>query len=126
VLRVKLAHLDAWNARRAAVAAAYLQGLGGSGMVLPHVPEWASPAWHLFVVRHPQRDALQQRLSLAGVGTLIHYPIPPHKQAAYPDAGLSPEAFPLASRMADEVLSLPMGPHLPMDDALAVVAAVRC
>ena len=126
VLRVKLAHLDAWNARRAAVAAAYLQGLGGSGMVLPHVPEWASPAWHLFVVRHPQRDALQQRLSEAGVGTLIHYPIPPHKQAAYANAGFAPEAFPLASQMADEVLSLPMGPHLTIDDATAVVAVARC
>lgn len=126
VLRVKLARLDAWNARRVDVAAAYLQGLDGCGLALPHVPEWAAPAWHLFVVRHPQRDALQQRLSEAGVGTLIHYPIPPHRQAAYAVAGFAPEAFPLASRMADEVLSLPMGPHLPMDGALAVVAAARC
>ena len=126
VLRVKLAHLDAWNARRADAAAAYLQGLHGCGLVLPHVPEWAAPAWHLFVVRHPQRDALQQRLSEAGVGTLIHYPIPPHRQAAYADAGFAQEAFPIASRMADEVLSLPMGPHLSINDAMAVVAAARC
>lgn len=125
VLRVKLAHLDAWNARRAEVAVAYLQGLDGRGLVLPHVPEWAAPAWHLFVVRHPQRDALQQRLSDAGVGTLIHYPIPPHRQAAYANAGLSPDAFPIASRMADEVLSLPMGPHLAMGVAARVIAAVQ-
>ena len=125
VLRVKLAHLDAWNARRAAVAAAYLQDLGDSGLLLPHVPEWASPVWHLFVVRSAQRDALQQRLSDAGVGTLIHYPIPPHQQAAYANAGLSPAAFPIASRMADEVLSLPMGPHLAMGDAARVIAAVQ-
>lgn len=125
VLRVKLAHLDAWNARRVDVAAAYLQGLDGCGLALPHVPQWASPAWHLFVVRHPQRDALQQRLSEAGVGTLIHYPIPPHRQAAYADAGFAPEAFPIASRMADEVLSLPMGPHLATADALRVFEAVR-
>ena len=126
VLRVKLARLDAWNARRADVAATYLQGFGESGLLLPHVPDWASPAWHLFVVRHPQRDALQQRLQEAGVGTLIHYPIPPHRQAAYAEAGFAPDAFPIASRMADEVLSLPMGPHLSIDDAMAVVAAGRC
>ena len=125
VLRVKLAHLDAWNARRAAVAGAYLQGLGDSGLLLPHVPEWAAPAWHLFVVRHPQRDALQQRLSEVGVGTLIHYPIPPHKQAAYAVAGFAPDAFPLASRMADEVLSLPMGPHLASEDAKRVIGAMH-
>jgi dTDP-4-amino-4,6-dideoxygalactose transaminase len=125
VLRVKLAHLDAWNARRADVAAAYLQGLEGSGLVLPHVPEWAAPAWHLFVVRHPQRDALQQRLSEAGVGTLIHYPIPPHRQAAYADAGFEQEAFPIASRMADEVLSLPMGPHTGPSAANEVIQACR-
>lgn len=126
VLRVKLAYLDAWNARRSDVAVAYLNGLSGSALVLPHVPEWAAPAWHLFVVRHPQRDALQQRLSDAGVGTLIHYPIPPHRQAAYANAGFAPEAFPIASRVSDEVLSLPMGPHLHMNDALKAIAAAKC
>lgn len=125
VLRVKLAHLDAWNARRTEVAAAYLQGLAGSGLVLPHVPDWASPAWHLFVVRHPQRDAFQQRLSNAGVSTLIHYPIAPHRQAAYEDDGFAVDVFPIASRIADEVLSLPMGAHLGMEDALRVVQASR-
>jgi dTDP-4-amino-4,6-dideoxygalactose transaminase len=125
VLRVKLAHLDAWNARRASVAAAYLQGLEGHGLVLPHVPEWAEPAWHLFVVRHPQRDALQQRLTAAGVGTLIHYPIPPHRQAAYAEAGFAADAFPIASGMADEVLSLPMGPHLGLEDAARAIGVVR-
>lgn len=125
VLRVKLAHLDAWNVRRASVAAAYLQGLEGHRLVLPHVPEWAEPVWHLFVVRHPQRDALQQRLTAAGVGTLIHYPIPPHRQAAYAEAGFSADAFPIASGMADEVLSLPMGPHLGLEDAARAIGVVR-
>lgn len=125
VLRVKLAHLDSWNARRADVAGAYLKGLDGSCLVLPYVPEWAAPAWHLFVVRHPQRDALQQSLHEAGVGTLIHYPIPPHRQAAYANAGFAPDEFRIASRMADEVLSLPMGPHLPMDAAARVIEALR-
>lgn len=125
VLRVKLAHLDAWNARRADVAAAYLQGLDGCGLALPHVPEWAAPAWHLFVVQHQQRDALQQRLSEAGVGTLIHYPIPPHRQAAYVDEGFAVDAFPIASRMADQVLSLPMGPHLASEQVSDIIAATR-
>ena len=125
VLRVKLAHLDAWNARRAEVARTYLEGLVDSGLTLPHVPEWAEPVWHLFVVRHPQRDALQQRLTEAGVGTLIHYPIPPHRQAAYAEAGFANEAFPISSRMAGEVLSLPMGPHLSAEQSNAVIAAFR-
>ena len=83
ILRVKLAHLDEWNARRRAIAARYQRGLAGCGLTLPHVPEWAEPVWHLYVVQHPQRDALQQALTDAGVGTLIHYPIPPHRQQAY-------------------------------------------
>ena len=125
VLRVKLQHLDAWNARRAAVAQRYCDGLAGSGLVLPQVPAWAEPAWHLFVVRHPQRDALHKHLADAGIGSLIHYPIPPHQQQAYAEAGFASSAFPLASRMADEVLSLPMGPQLATGQADAVVAAVH-
>lgn len=125
VLRVKLAHLDEWNARRAGVARTYLEGLSGSGLTLPYMPDWAEPAWHLFVVRYPQRDALQQRLTEAGVGSLIHYPIPPHRQAAYAGAAFTTEAFPIASRLADEVLSLPMGPHLPMNDVDQAITAIR-
>lgn len=125
VLRVKLQHLDGWNARRAALAAQYLQGLTGTGLVLPQVPEWAEPSWHLFAVRHPRRDALQQRLSDAGIGSLIHYPIPPHKQQAYAGAGFAPDAFPIASQMANEMLSLPMGPHLASEQINAVIAAMK-
>jgi len=125
VLRVKLAHLDAWNARRTVVANRYLEGLADTGLVLPQVPEWAMPAWHLFVVRSSRRDALQQRLTDAGIGSLIHYPIPPHRQHAYASAGFAHDAFPIAARMADEVLSVPMGPHLPTDHVSAVIAALR-
>ena len=123
VLRVKLRHLDEWNGRRSALARQYLAALAGSGLLLPQVPEWAEPAWHLFVVRHPRRDALQQRLTEAGIGSLIHYPIPPHKQRAYAEARFATDAFPLASHMADEVLSLPIGPHLAGLQADAVIAA---
>ena len=127
VLRVKLMHLDAWNARRTAMARQYLDGLRGSSLILPYVPDWAEPAWHLFVVRHPQRDELQAKLAEAGIGTLIHYPIPPHRQAAYAHAGFAKGAFPIASRMADEVLSLPMGPHLEDDQMREVISVInRC
>ena len=125
VLRVKLAHLDAWTDRRHGVAALYAEGLRDSGLILPHVPDWAEPAWHLYVVRSPARDALQKHLQDAGVGTLIHYPIPPHRQEAF--AGLPPPAagLPLADRLAQEVISLPMGPHLTPGQAAEVIGAVR-
>ena len=126
VLRVKLRVLDEWNGRRKAIAANYLRDLegryweegeahsGGSppSIILPAVPEWADPVWHLFVLRHPNRNQLQQRLMQAGIQTMIHYPIPPHKQQAYINHGASEKELLLASRLADEVLSLAIGPHL--------------
>lgn len=125
VLRVKLGQLDAWTERRRTIAAIYAEGLKDSGLILPDVPDWANPAWHLYVVRCRDRDKLQSSLTEAGVGTLIHYPIPPHMQSAYAGLELSREALPLAWQLANEVLSLPMGPHLPPADARAVVAAIK-
>ncbi|MES2785421.1 MAG: DegT/DnrJ/EryC1/StrS family aminotransferase [Pseudomonadota bacterium] len=125
ILRVKLAHLDEWNDRRSVCAAAYTHGLADCGLQLPHVPEWAKSAWHLYVVRHRSRDALQGSLDEAGVGTLIHYPIPPHRQGAYKSARLQTDAFPLAERMADQVLSLPMGPHVNAEQINMVIEAIR-
>lgn len=124
VLRVKLRHLEAWTQRRRAIAAAYSAGLRESGLVLPHVPEWADPVWHLYVVRSPDRDALQARLTEAGIGTLIHYPIPAHRQTAYVDLRPPVGMLPLAETLAAEVLSLPIGPHLIETDAAAVVRAI--
>ena len=112
ILRVKLGRLDEWNARRSAIAQSYQQGLADCGLGLPQVPDWAEPVWHLYVVRSPQRDALQAHLSKAGVGSLIHYPISPHLQQAYASLGYQPGDFPIAEAMASAVLSLPMGPHL--------------
>lgn len=123
VLRAKLPYLDAWNDRRSDLAQRYLVGLAGSSVILPTVPAWADPVWHLFVIRHPQRDTLQQRLRDAGVDTLIHYPIPPHRQQAYAGAAWPENAWPLASLLADEVLSLPIGPHLHPDQVDTIVAA---
>lgn len=125
ILRVKLAHLDDWNARRSAIAAQYQQGLAGCGLTLPHVPVWAEPAWHLYVVLNPQRDAIQKSLADVGVGTLIHYPIPPHRQQAYATAAFTAESFPLASCMADKVLSLPIGPHLCTADVAEIIEATN-
>lgn len=124
VLRVKLGHLDAWNARRKALARLYAGSLANRGVGLPQVPEWAEPSWHLFVVRSPQRDALQQHLSGSGIGSLIHYPIPPHKQQAYAHVQWGSNAFPVASVLAREVLSLPMGPHLSPDSIAVVVRSL--
>ena len=123
-LRVKLRLLDAWNARRAAVAARYAEGLAGSGLVLPEVPAGIEPSWHLYVVRSKERDALQARLAAAGIGSLIHYPLPPYRQQAYAGLGIDPARFPVSEALAAEVLSLPMGPHLSDAQVAAVIAAV--
>ena len=125
VLGAKLPHLDRWNDRRRAIAARYLAELDGAGLVLPAVPDWADPVWHLFVVVVPDRAAVMARLAEAGVETLIHYPIPPHLQAAYADLGHPAGSFPIAEALADRVLSLPIGPHLADSDVKRVIAAVR-
>jgi dTDP-4-amino-4,6-dideoxygalactose transaminase len=125
ILRVKLLRLDEWNNRRATIADFYQQALAGCGLTLPFVPDWANPVWHLYVVQHPQRDALHKALTDAGVGTLIHYPIPPHRQQAYAMAGWDQDAFPLAERMANRVLSLPMGPHLSDESVQHVAASLK-
>ena len=125
ILRVKLAHLDEWNARRSVIAARYQQGLEGCGLTMPHVPDWAEPAWHLYVVQHPQRDAMQLAMADAGVGTLIHYPIAPHLQQAYASAAYVQGQFPMAEQIANHCLSLPIGPHLDAAGAAAVMAALR-
>jgi dTDP-4-amino-4,6-dideoxygalactose transaminase len=120
VLRVKLRYLDEWNDRRATIAARYAAELSGTNLMLPAVPEWADPVWHLFVIRHPQRDALQRKLTEAGIGTLIHYPVPPHLSGAYAGLGFAKGSFPVAEEIASTALSLPMGPHLPDEGTLAV------
>lgn len=125
ILAVKLPHLDAWNDRRRAIALAYDDALGGTGLSLPRAPNWAEHVWHLYVVRSPERDALQARLGEAGIGTLIHYPIPPHHQEAYQDLAPELPPAPLAETLANELLSLPIGPHLSSEQHAEVLAALR-
>lgn len=127
VLGVKLRHLDAWNLRRKRIAALYDAGLAGLPWLT--LPRWedetASSALHLYVVQTRRRDELQRHLTDCGVQTLIHYPIAPHRQPAYADLAMPEGSWPIAERMAREVLSLPMGPHLSEENAQRVIAAVR-
>lgn len=124
-LRVKLKYLDLWNARRQQIAGYYLEALADTDLTLPYPPEWAEHVWHIFAVLHPERDLLQQHLQQQGIGTLIHYPIPPHLQAAYRELGYGEGAFPISERIHRQELSLPMGPHLTQEQAERVVEAVR-
>ena len=126
VLRAKLGTLDQWNERRRAIAAYYNAALADcAGLTLPQVPGWAEPAWHLYVVQCDDRDRLAARLAEAGIQTLIHYPIPPHRQQAYAHMGMGEGSLPIAERLARRVLSLPIGPHLGIDRAEQVAEAVR-
>jgi dTDP-4-amino-4,6-dideoxygalactose transaminase len=122
ILQVKLGKLDEWNARRVDGARLYSTLLADAGLQLPYVPEWASPVWHLYVVRAKDRNALQARLRERDVETLIHYPTPPHLQRAYADLGMGVGRFPASERIHREVLSLPIGPHM-TDEQVRFVAA---
>lgn len=126
ILSAKLPVLDAQNAHRSAIAAVYDRELAGiPGLLLPTVPEWAGAVWHLYVVRHARRDALAQGLAEAGVATLVHYPIPPHEQPAYAALNIAHGAFPIAEAIHREVLSLPIGPTMTVEQAAEVAQAVR-
>ena len=120
ILSVKLARLDDWNDRRRAIAARYAAALSGKEIVLQTIPQAADPVWHLFVVRHSRRAALQDWLTGQGVQTLIHYPCPPHKQDAYNTT----DTLPVAERLAGEVLSLPIGPHMTDEEVSRVIVAI--
>jgi dTDP-4-amino-4,6-dideoxygalactose transaminase len=125
VLSVKLDHLDAWNERRRQIAKIYQAELADTGLGLPCVPDWAEPVWHQFVVRSRARDTLQKELTATGVQTLIHYPIPPYLQEAYAEFRPMAGEFPLSTQLANEVLSLPIGPHMKVSAALLVVDAIK-
>ncbi len=125
VLRVKLRYLDAWNARRQQIAREYGEKITSSKIQLPKIPEWATPVWHLYVVRTKERDKLQKHLEKNGVGTLIHYPIPPHLQTAYREFNWKAGDFPIAEGMAQEVLSLPIGPSITMEQLSTIVDVIN-
>ncbi|MCA9726357.1 MAG: DegT/DnrJ/EryC1/StrS family aminotransferase [Candidatus Eisenbacteria bacterium] len=125
ILRVELAHLPAWTARRRAIAARYRAGFAGLPLALaPERPE-APSVEHLFVVRVDDRDRFRAALEASGVATQIHYPLPIHLQPAYAGLNLGPGSFPIAERRAREVVSLPMYPEMTEDQIDRVIDAVR-
>jgi dTDP-4-amino-4,6-dideoxygalactose transaminase len=124
-LRVKLKHLDEWNARRVQIANLYLEKLHDTPLVLPFVPTDMQPNWHVFVALAQQRDVLQAYLQEGGIGTLIHYPIPPHLQPAYQELDLPAGSYPITEEIHRQVLSLPIGPHLSLPDLQTVVDEIR-
>ena len=124
-MRAKLPVLDDWNERRAKIAAFYRKAIDLEDIVLPFAPAWTRPAWHLFVIRSSRRNQIQQALTDAGIGTLIHYPVAPFDQPAYRDYAEGASAWPIASQIAREVLSIPMGPHFSFEDAERVADVIN-
>ena len=126
LLRVKLPHLPEWTRQRQQVAVWYSQHLAGiANLRLPAVAEGATHVYHLYVVHTPQRAALQQHLTAQGIGSMIHYPVPPHLQQAYQGLGFAPGRFPIAEELANTCLSLPMWPGMTEAHVAAVAGAIR-
>ena len=112
-LRVKLKKLDEWNGRRCQIADIYRKTLGKmSDISLVSISDYAEPVYHIFAIFYKERDALKHLLESEGIGTLIHYPIPPHLSEAFKYLSLREGSLPIVERISREVLSLPMGPHL--------------
>lgn len=125
-LSVKLPHLDGWNERRREIAAFYTHAFSQiPELIVPEVPEGSQPVWHIYALRCNRRDELQTYLSGAGIGTLIHYPIPPHLSGAYAELGYRKGQFPIAEAIAETELSLPISPTMTLDDAEVVANAVK-
>lgn len=125
LLHAKLAYLPKWNAQRRERAAEYNRFLAGNdAVILPYEPSWSRAVYHLYVIRTNNRDGMMNHLKKAGIGTGIHYPIPLHMQRAYVSLNYCLEDFPVARRIAGEIVSLPMFPQLSTDQLLRVVEEV--
>ena len=127
ILHSKLRHLPVWNRSRRAAADCYHKLLEPTAewITTPYEPSWSRAVYHLYVIRARNRDDLKQRLSDEGIGTGIHYPIPVHLQKAYRSLGYRPGDFPVTERTSSEILSLPLFPHLRVDQQQFVAAKVR-
>jgi dTDP-4-amino-4,6-dideoxygalactose transaminase len=124
-LRVKLKHLDGWNDQRRNISEQYAKRLKDANTVIPAVHPDAMPVWHLYVIRHKKRDALQKHLRNNGIDTMIHYPIPVHKQLAYREFECFSDNMHLTQSIADSILSLPMYPGLKMEEMETIVKAIH-
>jgi dTDP-4-amino-4,6-dideoxygalactose transaminase len=125
-LRIKLRHLEAWNAQRRQVAARYADLLAplADVVVPPTAPDRSKPVYHLYVIRHPDRDGLAEQLKAQGVFTGLHYPLPVHLQNCYREWGYQPGSLPETERAAKEILSLPMFPGLSVEQQVRVTAGI--
>lgn len=125
-LKVKLRHLDDWNERRFRIVQHYIEALAPvPGVVLPAIVSKAMSSWHLFVVCVEDRDVLQKHLKAQGIDTLIHYPVPPYLSEAYREEQWRKGDFPITEKLADTVLSLPVGPHMSEQNVERVVAVIK-
>jgi len=121
-LLTKMPYLNQWNNRRKLIAQFYLDQLKDyTNFILPKIPVWTDPVWHIFAIRSTQRDHLQKFLKNRGVGTIIHYPIPPHLSDAYAFMNFAQGSFPISEEIAKTEISLPIGPHMSLDQAKYVV-----
>ncbi|MGD9922185.1 MAG: DegT/DnrJ/EryC1/StrS family aminotransferase [Pseudorhodoplanes sp.] len=130
ILRVKLRHIDAWNVARREVASWYDALLSGhNGIGRPVTDSRATPVFHLYVVQIDDRDRVRETLNAAGIGAGVHYPVPVHEQPAFRHLGYRPDDFPVTSRVAKRVLSLPIYPEITRLQvervASALIEAVR-
>jgi dTDP-4-amino-4,6-dideoxygalactose transaminase len=126
LLSVKLKQLDAWIVQRRQIAGWYDEALAGIGdLILPGIADRASHVYHLYVIRSAKRDELQKHLNENGIGTLIHYPIPVHLQESYKQLNYKKGDFPIAEKMADTVLSIPLWPGLQQSQVEQVAATIK-
>lgn len=123
ILNVKLKYLDEWNQRRRIIAKIYLNELHHLPINLPNKDQIENHVWHLFVIRTEKRNELQAYLEKKGISSLIHYPIPPHKQNAYIE--MNDLSFPISEKIHQEVLSLPIGPHLSQEKAFYICNCIK-
>jgi dTDP-4-amino-4,6-dideoxygalactose transaminase len=126
ILGAKLPHLDAWNARRRAIAECYDELLTNTDVITPYVPAYMTPIYHIYCLRAPgRRDALRDHLKTRGIETGIHYPIPLHLQPVYANLGYQKGDFPHAEQAAEEILSLPMYAELTDAQVRQIVEGVK-
>jgi dTDP-4-amino-4,6-dideoxygalactose transaminase len=124
ILNVKLKYIDDEIEKRRAIAHYYLNNIDNPSIILPRLLDEASHVWHLFVIQHKERTRLQTYLKEQQIQTLIHYPIPPHKQLAYSE--LNALNLPITERIHSDVLSLPISPVQSLEDTQKVIAACNC
>ena len=120
-LSIKLRSLDADNQKRSDLAAFYNNNIDRSKFILPYVPKDCEPVWHLYTLMTSQRSELIEYLNDHGIGNLIHYPIPPHRQNAYTNLGYKDGSFPITENIHNQILSIPISPVLSQNEAEYIV-----